>query len=64
MIAMTRPLDELVKPDCRSIWQEEIYPKFFVTDQDDIHQCRKPGLFKEEAVITNGSMIALRFALE
>ena len=61
---MTRSLSELVKPGYESIWEKEIYPKFFVRNPDDINQCRTPGLFKEEAIITNGSMICLRFALK
>ena len=61
---MTRPLNELVKSGYESKWKKEIYPKFFVQNPDDISQCRQPGLFKEEAFITNGSMISLRFALK
>ena len=60
MIAMTKPLSELVKPELEEKWKNEVYPSFFVQDPNCIHQCRQPGLFKEEAVITNGSMVALR----
>ena len=60
MLAMTRPLHELVKPGLEHKWQTEIFPKYFVRDATCIDQCRKPGLFKEEAVITFGSMVALR----
>ena len=64
MIAMTRPLNELVKPELRAEWDTDIYPNFFVQDPANIDQCRQPGLFKEEAVITNGSMVALSFGLK
>ena len=60
MIAMSRPLNDLVKPELREEWEKEIYPNFFVRDQENIDQQRQPGLFKEEAVITNGSMVSLR----
>ena len=57
---MSKPLNDLVKPDLREKWDSEIYPKYFVRDQKDIDQQRQPGLFKEEAVIKNGSMVCLR----
>ena len=60
MLAMTKPLDELVKPGLEEKWRNNIYPKYFVQDASSIDQCRQPGLFKEEAVVNNGSMIALR----
>ena len=57
---MSRSLNDLVKPELREKWDSEIYPKYFVRDQNDIDQQRQPGLFKEEAVIKNGSMVCLR----
>ena len=60
MIAMTRPLNDLVKPELRKEWESEVYPKYFVRDQENIDEQRQPGLFKEEAVITDGSMVSLR----
>ena len=60
MLCFTRPIHELVKPELFHQWTTEIYPKFFVRDATDISQCRQPGLFKEEAVVNHGSMVALR----
>ena len=64
MFAMTKPLNDLVKPELAEKWATEIYPKFFVQDANCVHQCRQPGLFKEEAAITNASMVALRRVLK
>ena len=63
MLAMTRPLHELVKPGLEMEWQTEIFPKYFVQDSSCIDQCRQPGLFKEETAVNYGSMIALRNAI-
>ena len=60
MLCMTRPLNELVKPELKEEWETTIYPKFFVRDENDINQVRQPGLFKAEAVVHSGSMVALR----
>ena len=60
MLAMTRPLHELVKPGLEAEWEKNIFPKYFVQDPTSIDQCRQPGLFKEEAVVDHGSMVALR----
>ena len=60
---MTRPLHQLVKPGLEIEWENEIFPKYFVRDSTCIDQCRQPGLFKEEAVVDNGSMVALRIAI-
>ena len=57
---MTKPLDALVKPELKEKWTNEIFPKFFVQDATNIDQIRCPGLFKAEAEINHGSMIALR----
>ena len=57
---MTRPLHELVKPGLEKEWIEKIFPKYFVQDPTSIDQCRQPGLFKEEAVVDHGSIVALR----
>ena len=63
MFCMTRPFKELVKPGLEEEWKNEIFPKYFVQDANDISQTRQPGLFKEEAVVNSGSMIALRKAV-
>ena len=56
---MTRPFSELVKPGLEQEWENEVFPKYFVRDPTNISETRQPGLFKEEAVVTSGSMIAL-----
>ena len=63
MFCMTRSLNDLVKPELKKEWETEVYPKFFVRDATNPDQSRQPGLFKEEAVINHGSMVALRNAL-
>ena len=60
MLCLTRPINELVKPELAEEWENEIFPQFFVRDSTNIDQCRQPGLFKEEAVVNFGSMVALR----
>ena len=60
MLCFTKPMNDLVKPGLEEEWKNIIFPKFFVSDPTSIDQCRQPGLFKEEAVINRGSMIALR----
>ena len=62
MLCMTRPLENLVKPELKHEWENLIYPQFFVTDPTDINQIRRPGLFKAEAEVDCGSMVALRSA--
>ena len=60
MLCMTRPLHELVKPELKKEWTNSIYPKYFVQDLNSISQVRQPGLFKPEAIVNSGSMVALR----
>ena len=57
---MTRPFNDLVKPGLEQEWKNDIFPKYFVRDATNISQARQPGLFKEEAVVNSGSMVALR----
>ena len=57
---MTKPLDQLVKPEKKYEWDNEIRDKWLVTDSNCIDQVREPGLFKVEAEVTCGSFIALR----
>ena len=64
MLCMTKPMNELVKPDLKLKWENEIFPKFFVTDESNIDLLRKPGLFKAEAEIDSGSMVALRMVFK
>ena len=59
-LALTKPLKELVKPEFTDKWENELYPKWFVHDANDVNQSREPGLFKEEVNITSGGMVALR----
>ena len=58
-LALTRPINELVREDKRSAWDEHVYAKWFVRDPSSIQQVREPGLFKNEAVVTDGSFVAL-----
>ena len=58
-LAMTKPLNELVLPEKREKWNSEIFDQWFVRDYNNIDQVREPGLFKDEAVVTNGSFVAL-----
>ena len=58
-LAMTKPLNELVLPEKRDKWDSEIFDQWFVRDNTNIDQVREPGLFKDEAVVTNGSFVAL-----
>ena len=60
IITMTKPFHDLVKPGLEDEWNTKIFPKYFVQDPNCVDQNRTPGLFKEEAVINHGSMIALR----
>ena len=53
-------MNDLVKPGLEDDWKNNILPKFFVTDPTSVDQCRQPGLFKEEATVNFGSMVALR----
>ena len=59
-LALTKPLNQLVKPEFKEKWKTVLYPKWFVQDADDVDQAREPGLFKEEVNITSGGMVALR----
>ena len=58
-LAMTKPIDELVLEDKREVWSNKCYSEWFVRDENDINQVREPGLFKNEAVVTEGSFVAL-----
>ena len=39
-------MEDLVKPMLREKFWSEIYPKWFVTDDKNIDETRKPGLLK------------------
>ena len=58
-LALTKPIDQLVYEHKRKQWDNYTYEKWFVRDENDTDQIREPGLFKNEAVVTNGSFIAL-----
>ena len=58
-LAMTRPLNELVHKDKLDSWNSHIYSEWFVRDETCIDQVREPGLFKEEAMVKDGSFVAL-----
>ena len=57
---MTKPLDQLVKPEKKYEWDNVVRDKWLVTDPTCIDQVREPGLFKVEAEVTSGSFVALR----
>ena len=58
-LALTKPLNELVKEEKRDAWESFVYKSWFVRDPECIDQVREPGLFKDEAVVTDGSFVAL-----
>ena len=58
-LALTRPLNDLVYQHKRTDWDNITYKNWFVRDENDTDQIREPGLFKNEAVVTNGSFVAL-----
>ena len=58
-LAMTKPLEELVLIDKKEEWNARVRSEWFVLDESDINQIREPGLFKYEALVTNGSFVAL-----
>ena len=58
-LAMTKPIDELVNDEKRANWHSKVYPEWFVRNPDCIEQVREPGLFKDEAIVTDGSFVAL-----
>ena len=53
-------MKDLVKREYKTKWIDELYPKWFVQDPEDVDQAREPGLFKEEVNITSGGMVSLR----
>ena len=58
-VAMTKPISDLVYEHKLEDWNSNIYDKWFVRDDKDVEQIREPGLFKNEAVVTEGSFVAL-----
>ena len=58
-LALTKPISELVYANKKEQWVSNIYNNWFVQDETDIDQAREPGLFKNEAIVTNGSFVAL-----
>ena len=58
-LALTKPINELVYAHKLSEWNSHVYADWFVRDESSIHQIREPGLFKNEAVVQNGSFVAL-----
>ena len=63
-LALTKPLAQLVKPEFKEKWDNQLYPKWFVQDAKNIDQAREPGLFKEEVNVISGGMVALRNSLQ
>ena len=58
-LAMTKPINELVYKDKLNDWNNRIKFEWFVQDESCISQVREPGLFKNEAMVTDGSFVAL-----
>ena len=58
-LAMTKPITELVNKNKLETWKSSTYSDWFVRDDNNIHEIREPGLFKNEAVVTDGSFVAL-----
>ena len=59
MIAATRPLDELVKPEMKEKWMNGPYQEMMVVNENDPVERREPGKLKPEQRMTNGSFVAL-----
>ena len=53
-----------MKPEFKTKWHTELYPKWFVRDPNCANQAREPGLFKEEVNISSGGMVSLRNLLK
>ena len=58
-LALTKPIGELVHNHKLDDWNKNIISKWFVLDEKNIDQVREPGLFKDEALVTDGSFVAL-----
>ena len=44
-LAMSRPLDQLVKPEKKYEWDNGVKQQWFVQNYDDIYETKQPGLF-------------------
>ena len=58
-LAMTKPINELVYEHKLDEWNDHKFSEWFVIDENNIDQVREPGLFKYEALVTDGSFVAL-----
>ena len=58
-LAMTKPITELVHKNKLVEWNSHVHSDWFVRDETCIEEIREPGLFKNEAVVTDGSFVAL-----
>ena len=58
-LALTKPITELIHENKHDHWASHVYSNWFVRDESNINEIREPGLFKNEAVVTDGSFVAL-----
>ena len=43
-MALGKPINELILPQYREKWDTELHKQWFVRDENDIDQCRTPGM--------------------
>ena len=43
MFAISKPMQDLPKPEFKEVWDNEIFKKWFVQDLSNVHQIRQPG---------------------
>ena len=54
---MIGEMDDIVKPHLKEKWKAKKWT-WFVEDENDAYQTRKPGLMKSEWKTSNGGMVA------
>ena len=58
--ALSCPFSEIPKPETAAYYWEHVYPIwFFDAEKDNPDKARKPGVFKREFHVTNGSYVGL-----
>ena len=58
-LSMTKPIQELVYEHKLEEWNSHVFADWFVRDPTNIDEIREPGLFKDEALVKDGSFVAL-----
>ena len=49
-LAISRPLDELVRPEKKEEWDNDVKQQWFVQNYNDVRECKTPGKFSVIAV--------------